>query len=162
MLLTAICFWSPVRPSWVESDGASPLPVSHSCRTSGCRHSGSPSSHSKSSTNSSRSSNSSSFICSSQEPSCRGSTPDLFVCLLCYMLLTCALQEGGVTSGRDFSQPITAQSLGRDITVASGSREAGDCDVISRGDVVMPDGLCLSPAPLSAHLRSRVSPTVVC
>lgn len=78
------------------------------------------------------------------------------------MLLTCALQEGGVTSDRDFPQQIVEQSLGQDISVASGSREAGDCDVISRGDVVMPDGLCLSPAPFSAHLRSRVSPTVVC
>lgn len=99
---------------------------------------------------------------SSQRPSRGGFAPDLFVCSFCFMSLTCALQEGGVTPDRDSPQPITGQSLGRDVTVASGSREAGVCDVISGGDIVMPDGLCLSPAPPSAHLGSRVSPTVVC
>lgn len=78
------------------------------------------------------------------------------------MSLTSALQEGGVTSNQDSPRPIAGQSLGRDVTVSLESREAGVCDVISRGEVVMPDGLCLSPAPPSAHLRSRVSPTVVC
>lgn len=78
------------------------------------------------------------------------------------MSLTCALQGGGVTADQGSPLPVMGQSLGRDVTVALGSHEASVCDVIGGGDVRTPDGLCLSPATPLGHLRSRVSPTVVC